>query len=218
MHHVHRLAGIAAIALTAAALSACYPPPQPNVAAAPSTLPPVYLPPTATTPGYPQAVAVTPPPQYGPLRSHRRRNMGRRRRQPPPRAAPARFRGSSHPSRHRRRRSRLRRPRRPRVWPGSRDIGAGAGSKAGMRGRPATMCRVLPQPPTGSLAIGSKAPPVGFGSKAAGLSELGLVGAVGCRGQWQFYKEHRVSLLNAQYMVPGEQRMVLGPQRLATRR
>jgi hypothetical protein len=67
MQHYLRLGGIAAIALAAAALSACYPPPD-TIAAAPApwTPPPAYVPqPTATTPLYPPAGTFAPQP-YGP--------------------------------------------------------------------------------------------------------------------------------------------------------
>jgi hypothetical protein len=70
MQRLHHLGGMAAMALTALGLSACYPPPPGTVAAAPpgavTELPPQpYVPPTATNPPYPLTGAVGPQP-YGP--------------------------------------------------------------------------------------------------------------------------------------------------------
>jgi hypothetical protein len=72
MQRLHHLGGMAAMALTALGLSACYPPPPGTVAAAPPGAvtellpqPQPYVPPTATNPPYPLTGAVGPQP-YGP--------------------------------------------------------------------------------------------------------------------------------------------------------
>ena len=71
MQRFRHLSGVAAIALTALGLSACYPPPPATVAGAPAELatglppqpPPYYVPPAATAPSY-SPTGLTQP--YGP--------------------------------------------------------------------------------------------------------------------------------------------------------
>jgi len=160
MQRFQRLGGMAAIALTALGLSACYPPPPGTVAVAP---------PDVST-GLPRSRR--PMCRRRPQRPRRTRPLARRShtgRQPcraSRRAAPVRLLSVSLRSRRRRHASRSHQRRlRPSQF-GNRDTGAGAADS--MSGSPGNMCSGPRRARTGSPVTGSKGRTAGSGPKAVG--------------------------------------------------